>query len=61
MSLKTASVKAGNGVLTALGVVAVIAHDGPRKERIAKIDLTIAELQEERAQLVEELIDSTDI
>jgi hypothetical protein len=58
MSLKTATKTTGNGLLNFIGDVVTTAHNGPRKERIEAIDKTITMLMEERAQLVEELIET---
>jgi hypothetical protein len=60
MSVKTASKKAGVGVLKATGWLAIEMWNGPRKERIEAIDAGIKALQEERLQLVKELIDKDD-
>lgn len=61
MTIKTATMKTGNGLLSAMNFVVTAAHDEPRKERIEAIDKTIEMLQEERARLVEELIDASDL
>ena len=61
MSVKTATAKAGNGLLSAMNAIVTAANDGPRKERIEAIDTTIAMLQEERARLVDELIEKDDL
>lgn len=61
MSMKSASAKTGKGLLSTVNFLIIAAHDGPRKERIEAIDKTVELLNEERARLVEELMDSTDV
>jgi hypothetical protein len=61
MSLTSAATKTGKGLLNATNFIVTAAHDGPIKEKIETIDKTIEMLQKDRARLVDELIDATDI
>jgi hypothetical protein len=56
--IKSASKRAGEGILTAISTAIVDSHNDPRKERIEAIDKAIELLQEERERLVDELIDT---
>ena len=60
MTVGSVAKTTGRGLLKATGWITINAWNAPRQARIDAIDRQIEALQEERAQLVGELIDESD-